>query len=59
MATRNPIPALERPSDNASDTRRKPYRRPHLSRLGTIRELTLSGGSTAQEGFNGKIQKVT
>jgi hypothetical protein len=37
-------------SETAATAEKKPYATPTLKRLGSVRELTLSGGATVPEG---------
>ena len=41
-----------------SPAQKRPYRTPELRRLGSVAELTLSGGNTANEGRSGGTKRA-
>jgi hypothetical protein len=42
-----------------SPAQKRPYRTPELRRLGSVAELTLSGGNTAGDGRGGSLKTST
>ncbi len=53
MSRRIPAAAEPRDEKNRGHQPKKPYSPPSLKRLGSVRELTLSGGATVPEGSMG------